>query len=121
MAFDERHDVRVTAGLAMAKGSAAWLPSPIPRPENLGDTSRVPWRKLAKYQKPRRGCRRGLGWQRRGGCCQSSRWDSGDRGDVLSTSRLTISRASSRKVQGRRYALPDSIPRGAGEGTSGRR
>ena len=64
--------------------------APIPRPENLGDTSRVPWRKLAKYQKPRRGCRRGLGWQCRGGCCQSSRVDSGDRGDVLSNSRLTI-------------------------------
>jgi hypothetical protein len=54
--------------------------APIPRPENLGDTSRAPWRKLAKYQKPRRGCRRGFGWQYRGGSLPNSRWDSGDRG-----------------------------------------
>ena len=45
--------------------------APIPRPENLGDTSRVPWRKLAKCQKPRRGRRRGLGWQYRGDRCQT--------------------------------------------------
>jgi hypothetical protein len=67
----------------MAKGSAARLPSPDPPPENLGDTSRVPWRNLAKYQKPRRGCRRGLGWQLAMG-------QRGIGGDVLSTSRLTI-------------------------------
>ena len=64
--------------------------APIPRPENLGDTSRVPWRKLAKYQKPRRGCRRGFGWQYRGGCCQSSRVDSGDRGGRAVQLALTI-------------------------------
>src|SRR6478735_3531535 len=64
----------------MAKGSAVWLPSPDPPPRKLGNTSRVPWRKLAKYQKPRRGCRRGLAWQYRGDRCQTSRmgqWGSG--------------------------------------------
>ena len=65
--------------------------APIPRPENLGDTSRVPWRKLAKYQKPRRGCRRGLGWQCRGGSLPKlAMGQRGIGGDVLSTSRLTI-------------------------------
>ena len=47
--------------------------------------------KWAKYQKPRRGCRRGLGWQRRGGSLPKlAMGQRGIGGDVLSTSRLTI-------------------------------
>ena len=85
--------------------------APIPRPENLGDTSRVPWRKLAKYQKPRRGCRRGFGWQCRGGSLPKlamGQRGSGGRAVHLAINHLVARR--SQEVQGRRHALPDSIP-----------
>jgi hypothetical protein len=119
MAFDERHDVRVTAGLAMAKGSAVWLPSPIPRPENLGIRAEYRGGNWPNTRNPAGGADGVWVGSVGGDAAKAREWTAGIGGDVLSTSRLTISRASSRKVQGRRYALPDSIPRGAGEGTSG--
>ena len=56
----------------------------IPRPEYLGDTSRVPWPEGGKYQKPRRGYRR-VGLAVSGGIAAKLReWDSGDRGGFAS-------------------------------------
>ena len=55
--------------------------APIPRPETAMIRSRAPWRKLAKYPKPRRGDTGGVGLAVSGGIAAKLReWDSGDRG-----------------------------------------
>jgi hypothetical protein len=82
--------------------------APIPRPENLGDTSRVPWRKLVKYPKPRRGCRRGLVWQYRGGSLPKlaiGQRGSGGRAVHLAINHLVARRSDRFRPGGTRYRI----------------
>ena len=75
----------------MAKGSAAWLPSPDPPPRNCGDTKPSTVAEVGQIPETPPGIPAGFGLAVSGGIAAKLReWDSGDRGDVLSTSRLTI-------------------------------
>ena len=89
-------------------GSQAAEP-PIPRPENLGDTSRAPWRKLAKSRNPAGGIPAGLAWQYLGGSLPNfANGDSGDRGGFavhLAINHLVAPR--SQEVQGGTRILRD--------------
>ena len=62
--------------------------APIPRPENLGDTSRIPWREVGQIPETPPGVPTGFGLAASGGIAAKARdGTAGIGGDVLSTSR----------------------------------
>ena len=75
----------------MAKGSAAWLPSPDPPPRNCDDTKPSTVAEVGQIPETPPGIPAGLAWQYRGGSLPNfANGTAGIGGDVLSTSRLTI-------------------------------